>query len=135
MKLTNLSDNKTIEIPNDLYSVDELNWSAVVSNHQRTLDGTLLIEQSVRKHGKPYVLSARDDMAWVTRQMVNDLQAWANLTNAKFKLQCHQDGMNKEIKVMFDHTDDPIKASPVKGHNSPNLDDYFTIELRFVQVE
>lgn len=135
MKLTNLSDNKTIEIPNDLYSVDELNWSAVVASHQRTLDGTLLIEQSVRKHGKPYVLQARDDMAWVTRQVVNDLQAWANLTDTKFRLDYRQDGIDKTMTVMFDHTDDPIKASPVKGHNSPNLDDYFTIELRFVQVE
>lgn len=135
MKLTNLSDNKTIEIPNDLYSVDELNWSAVVSNHQRTLDGTLLIEQSVRKHGKPYVLTARDDMAWVTRHTVNTLQAWANLTDTKFELSYRQDGVDKTMTVMFDHTDDPIKASPVKEHNSPELDDYFKIELRFVQVQ
>ncbi|UZA47379.1 hypothetical protein LP100_06855 [Moraxella bovis] len=135
MKLTNLTDNRHVDLSDDLYSVDELNWSKVVSTHNRMLDGTLLIEQAVRKHGKPYVLTARDDMAWVTRAVANRLQAWASLPNTKFKLSYHQDGMDKEMTVMFDHTDDPMRATPVKGHNSPNLDDYFNIELRFVQVE
>lgn len=134
MKLINLANDDEVVLPDDLYSVDELNWSSVVANHQRTLDGTLLIEQSVRKHGKPYVLGASDDMAWVTRHMVNTLQAWANLADTKFRLEYTQDGTQKTMIVMFDHTDDPIKAVAVKGFNSPNLDDYFTVELRLVQV-
>lgn len=134
MKLTNLANDEFVMLPDDLYSVDELNWSSVVANHERTLDGTLLIEQSVRKHGKPYVLQASDDMAWVIRQTVNTLQAWANLTDTKFLLEYRQDGTQKTMTVMFDHTNDPIRAVAVKGFNSPNLDDYFNIELRLIQV-
>lgn len=135
MRLTNLSTNDSIDLPDDLYDAKELDWSNVVSTYQRAIDGTLHIHQSVRKHGQPYSLSARDDMAWLTRATVNELRTWANLPNTKFRLDYVRDGRQKSIVVMFNHENNPINAKPVKNNNSPNLDDYFIVTINLIQVQ
>ncbi len=134
MKLINEKMGQSIELPYDLYPIDDLSWSAVVSKTDYLLTGALDIQQGTKKAGKPLTLQSQDDMGVVTRQVVNELYAWANLVETAFVMEYEADGQIKKVNVMFDHTQAPIEATPVKGFNSPNLDDYFKVVLRFFTV-
>lgn len=134
MKLTNQQTKEVIELPYDLYPIDDLNWSAVVSKTEYTLTGSLDVQQGTKKAGKPITLQSNDGLGVVTRAVVNQLHAQCAIPEATFSMEYEADGTTKTIEVMFDHTDKPIEASPIKEFNSPNLDDYFNVTLRFFTV-
>lgn len=134
MRLINEKTGQTIELPYDLYPIDDLNWSAVVSKTDYTLTGALDVQQGTKKAGKPLTLQSNDDMGVITRQVVNELHQWANLTETTFIMEYEADGQTKKVSVMFDHSQTPIEATPLKEFNSPNLDDYFRVVLRFFTV-
>lgn len=133
-KLTNISTGQSILLSDELYPVDELNWSEVVANSQRTLNGSLVIQQGTRKKGKPLTLQATQDTGWLTREIVNQLMAECNKPEQYFWLEYFADDVVKKVKVVFDHTQTPIEAKPVKEFISPRLDDYFIVTLRFLEV-
>lgn len=134
MRLINEKTGQTIELPYDLYPIDDLNWSAVVSKTDYTLTGALDVQQGTKKAGKPLTLQSQDDMGVITRQVVNELHQWANLTETTFIMEYEADGQTKKVNVMFDHSQTPIEAIPLKEFNSPNLDDYFRVVIRFFTV-
>ncbi|OPH36301.1 hypothetical protein [Moraxella equi] len=134
MRLINEKTGQTIELPYDLYPIDDLNWSAVVSKTDYTLTGALDVQQGTRKAGKPLTLQSQDDMGVITRQVVNELHEWANLIETTFIMEYEADGQTKKVSVMFDHSQTPIEATPLKEFNSPNLDDYFRVVLKFFTV-
>ena len=133
-KLTNIQTGAIIELDDDMYPTDEHEWSSVVSNTKYALDGTMIVEQSVRQAGKPYTMQAPDDMAWLSRSTVNALKAERDKLGATFWLDYLADGAVKRVKVMFDTTGDAITARPVKDFISPSLDDLFIVTLRFLEI-
>lgn len=133
-KLTNIETGEIIELNDDLYPSEEHDWSAVAQSQSYTLDGTLLIEQSVRLAGKPYTMQAPDDVAWLTRSTVNALKAERDKLGATFWLDYIADGAVKRIKVIFDNSDSAITATPVKGFISPNADDYYNVSLKLLEI-
>lgn len=136
MKLTNLQTKAVIHLPYDLYPIDDLDWSDVVSSAVYTLSGAYVVQQSMKKAGKPLTLQsdAGLGLGFVVRETVNQLHKQCALIDAIFELEYVADGGRKSVNVMFDHSQTPIKAVPAKGFNSPNLDDYFAVTLRFVVV-
>lgn len=134
-KLTNTETGNIIILSDSLYPIDDLNWSAVASNQQRALDGTLIIQQGIKKYGKPLTLQSPDDMGWLTRETVNKLASERDKLSATFWLDYLADGAVKRVKVAFDTSkDNAVEAKPVKGFNSPQLDDPFLVTLRFIEV-
>lgn len=133
-KLTNIATGLVIELDDDLYPSDEHDWSSVVSSNKYALDGTLIIEQSIRKAGRPYTMQAPDDIAWLTRSTVNALKSERDKLGATFWLDYLADGELKRVKVIFDNTGDAITAKPVKQFISPSLDDPFNVTLRFLEI-
>lgn len=134
-KLTNTTTGAIIELDDELYAIDEHEWSSVVSSTKYALDGTMIVEQSVRRAGKPYTFQAPSDMGWLTRRTVNLLKAERDKLGAKFWLDYRTDGTVKRIKVIFDTTkDDAITAKPVKEFISPSLDDPFIVTLKFLEI-
>ena len=133
-KLTNIQTGAIIELDDDMYPTDEHEWSSVVSNTKYALDGTMIVEQSVRQAGKPYTMQAPDDMAWLSRSTVNALKSERDKLGATFWLDYLADGDVKRVKVMFDTTGDAITARPVKDFISPSLDDLFIVTLRFLEI-
>lgn len=134
MKITNKQTKEVIELPYDLYPIDDLNWSAVVSKTEYTLTGAFDVQQGTKKAGKPITLQSNDGLGVVTRAVVNQLHAQCAIPEATFIMEYEADGQTKKMEVMFDHTDKPIEATPLKEFNSPNLDDYFNVALRFFTV-
>ena len=133
-RLTNNQSNVSIELPYDLYPIDDLNWSPVAATGVYTLSGAYDVQQAVKLAGKPMTLQSNDGLGLITRDTVNKLHAQAAIPEATFKLEYLADGVTKIINVMFDHTSNPIEATPFKGFNSPNLNDYFAVTLKFKTI-
>ena len=134
-KLTNTITNAVIELDDELYPSDEHEWSSLVSSTKYALDGTMIVEQSIRKAGRPYTMQAPSDMGFLTRNTVNALKAERDKLGATFWLDYRADGAVKRIKVIFDTTgDDAVTAKPVKDFISPSLDDLFIVTLKFLEI-
>jgi len=133
-KLTNIKTNTVIELPYDLYPTDDLNWSPVAATGVYTLSGAYDVQQAVKLAGKPMTLQSDDGLGLITRDTVNKLHAQAAIPEATFALEYVADGVTKIVNVMFDHEANPIEATPFKGFNSPNLNDYFAVTLKFRTV-
>lgn len=133
-KLTNIETGDVIELDDELYPSDEHDWSPVASSARYALDGTLIVEQSERKAGRPYTMQAPADMGWLSRGTVNALKAERDKLGAKFWLDYLADGAIKRVAVIFDTTGDAITAKPVKEFSSPSLDDPFIVTLRFLEI-
>lgn len=133
-KITNVSTGAVIELDDEMYPSDEHDWSSVVSSTKYALDGTMIVEQSVRQAGRPYTMRAPDDMGWLPRETVNALKSERDKLGSTFWLDYLADGAVKRVKVMFDTTGDAITARPVKDFISPSLDDLFIVTLRFLEI-
>ena len=135
-RLINNQSNVSIELPYDLYPIDDLNWSPVAATGVYTLSGAYDVQQAVKLAGRPMTLQsdAGQGLGLVTRDTVNKLHEQAAIPEATFTLEYAADGVIKIVNVMFDHTSNPIEAEPFKGFNSPNLDDYFAVTLKFKTV-
>ena len=134
-KLTNTLTNAVIELDDELYPSDEHEWSSLVSSTKYALDGTMIVEQSIRKAGRPYTMQAPSDMGFLARSTVNALKAERDKLGATFWLDYRADGTVKRVKVIFDTTgDDAITASPAKEFISPSLDDLFSVTLKFLEI-
>lgn len=57
-----------IELPKDLQWSDELSWNSVEQNVVYSTTGELLIQEGVKKQGRPITLIGLDNMAWLTRE-------------------------------------------------------------------
>ena len=134
-KLTNITTGAIIELDDELYPSDEHEWSSLVSSTKYALDGTMIVEQSIRKAGKPYTMQAPSDMGFLTRSTVNALKAERDKLGATFWLDYRADGQVKRVKVIFDTTgDDAVTAKPVKEFISPSLDDLFIVTLKLLEI-
>lgn len=133
-KLTNTTTGAIIELDDELYPSDEHEWSSLVSSTKYALDGTMIVEQSIRKAGRPYTMQAPSDMGFLTRNTVNALKAERDKLGATFWLDYRADGQVKRVKVMFDTTGEAINAKPVKEFISPSLDDLFIVTLKFLEI-
>lgn len=127
---------EVIELPFDLYPVDDLNWSPVAASAVYTLSGAYDVQQSAKLAGKPLTLQsdASQGLGLVTRDIVNRLHAQAAVPEAVFEMAYDADGKQKKVSVIFDHTTTAIEARPATAFNSPNLDDYFAVTLKFKTV-
>ena len=136
MKLTNLKTNTVIELPYDLYPTDDLNWSPVAATGVYTLSGAYDVQQAVKLAGKPMTLQSDtgQGLGLITRDTVNQLHAQAAIPEATFTLEYVADGVTKIVNVMFDHASNPIEAKSAIDFNSPNLNDYFAVTLKFKTV-
>lgn len=133
-RLIRQDNDAVIEFSDDLMPQDEFNWSKVVANQRYTIDGTLIVQQAERKTGKPFTLQAPDDMAWLPRQKVELLQAWADVIGLKFWYERTANNKTVRTGVAFDHSQEPMNAKPVKEFNSPNPTDPFNVTLRLIEI-
>ena len=133
-KLTNIVTGNVIILSDSLYPDAEHDWSSVVSSTKYALDGTMIVEQSVRQAGRPYVMQAPDGHGVLSRATVNALKSESDKLGATFWLDYLADGQVKRVKVMFDTTQEAINATPIKGSTSPKLTDYYNVTLKFLEI-
>lgn len=135
MRLIRQDNGAVIDLPYDLYPVDEFNYSKVTSNQKYALDGTLIVQTAIKKAGKPITLQADEDLAHVTRATLSILLHWAEIENLKMWYERELNGQIQQTLVSFNHQSNPIEARPVKGFNSPNADDWFHVKINLIEVQ
>lgn len=133
-KLTNIVTGNVIILSDSLYPDAEHDWSAIVSSTKYALDGTMIVEQSVRQAGRPYVMQAPDGHGVLSRATVNALKSERDKLGSTFWLDYLADGAVKRVKVIFDTTQEAINATPIKGSTSPQLTDYYNVKLSFLEI-
>lgn len=140
MKLTKLGvigDLTPVELilPNDMFWVDEFKWQPAVSTKTYSLTGALIIEGGVRLAGRPISLEPKNDMAWIPRSTVLTLRSWAALFNRKLELKLEYPTDTRVFTVVFDTQLIAVEASAVKEFPQHRPDDWFSVKLRFIEVE
>lgn len=135
-KLINIDTGAVILLDDEMYPLEEHDWSAVVQSHKYALDGTLIIEQSTRQAGRPYTMQAPSDLnRALPRRAVNLLKAERDKLGATFWLDYLADGVVRRVKVAFDNSGgDAVTAKPAYGFISPQPDDPFIVTLKFIEL-
>lgn len=134
MKLKNNTTNQELTLPNDLLWTDET-WSPVTSNSTYTITGALVIEYGQKQAGRPISLqSAQSDMGWVTRATVETLQNWANIPALTLTLTFEYLTDGRQFNVIFVHDSQPVEAKPVKNFPQHDQTDWFTLQLKFLEI-
>ena len=134
MQLKNLSDGVALTLPDDLLWVDEHAWTPAVVSVSYLLTGALLVESAVRQKGRLLTLQGAADMAWVTRQTLNTLYAWA-------AQPLTPDSGRMELTLVDARTfgvgfapEQPIEAEPVLGFPAQSDADLYRITLRLIEI-
>lgn len=109
LSLTRTDTQETIEFPHDLRWIDELDWQAVAqSTPERTLSGGQIIQQGIKKSGRPITLSA--DNVWLSLAKVRKLRDWTDVPELTM-IYTHYDG--RTFDVCFCLHEQAVKAEPV----------------------
>lgn len=131
MKLTH-PNGEFVNLSHDFLWIDEFEWSDLAqAPPERTLSGSLIIQQGIKKKGRPITLKPCDgNMAWTPRQVIETLQQWAMQPETTFTLQMGE----RQFDVIFDNSQTAVSAKPVINHASQLADDDFLLELAFLTV-
>lgn len=109
-----------VEIPEDVWWIDEFDWSAVEQITDRGLTGALIVHQGVKQHGRPITLQSNVNGGWVARAVVLALQAQRAQPDARFALQL-ADG--REFLVIHDlaqsFTAEPVRPAADMTSSTP----------------
>jgi len=124
-------NNISIDLPDDLYWSDEFTWSPVGQNAERTLNGALIIEESVAIAGRPITLEGAEDMAWVSRETVLQLISLRNMTGQSFTLTLKD---AREFTVKFNQATASVDARPVLSWQQAADTDWYKLTLRLLEV-
>lgn len=134
MQLKNLTDGATLSLPDDLLWVNEHAWTPSVVSVSYLLSGALLVESAVRQKGRPITLQGAPDMAWVTRQSLNTLYAWAaqplTVESGCMVLTL----MDARTFTVGFAPEQPIEAEPVLGFPARSAADLYRITLRLIEI-
>ena len=116
----------TLTLSDDLLWSDEFEWSSLAQTEpERTLTGSYIIQQGIKRAGRPITLAPPDkQMAWHTRAVAETVQAWSELPETQFTLIMR----DVRYKVVFVS----VSASPVLGFGGTEAGDYFLLELRLL---
>lgn len=121
---------EAVELPQDLRWIDEHDWSAVAqSAPERTLSGSQIIQQGVKREGRPITLSA--DNVWLPLSTVQKLRDWTDIAELKMSYT-HYDG--RSFQVIFALHEQAIKAEPVQFSTPELADERYMATIKLITV-
>jgi len=124
-----------IELPKDLQWSDEFTWVPVVQDFQYSVTGALFLQESTKLKGRNITLIGQDNMGWLTREKILELQALKEIAGATFTLTLPDDTTTKDFRVMFFQGADALGVASVKGFDGHLNEAYFKItSIKFIEV-
>ena len=106
-------------------------YSTVVQEVKRTLGGGLVVYHQSLSAGRPVTLTATEETGWITRGMLDALQAMANVAGAVYTLNLHGFAAN----VMFRHHEAPaLSFAPLQPKSTPQAGDFYIGQLKLFTV-
>lgn len=133
MKLVRKSTSEAVTLCDGFLWSDEFDWNPIEQKQDRAVDGALIIQEGIKKSGRPITLTADKNMAWLKRHIVSKLKDWSVLQE-KFELQFNYFHDKRIFIVVFNHQDKAIEAKPVLDHPSVSDDDEYNVTLRFLEI-
>lgn len=110
---------------------DRYSYSPVTQNVNRTLGGVIRVTSLQLKKGRPITLEAIQDQGWLTRTVVDQVKALADVAGATYSLTVGPES----FIVMFRHEDGPaVEFLPLIPRGEPLDDDYFVGTLKLITV-
>ena len=103
-----------IVLPDDLEWEDEITWTPIAQLIERSVTGALFIQESEIVMGRPITLTGSDDMAWITRLIVDSLVVKRNTIGLKMDLTIGTGTKQRVFKVMFRQGENPVDVRPVR---------------------
>lgn len=133
--ITLTKDTETLTLPQDLFWLDEFEWSPVSQAVEYSTSGNLLVDIAVRQAGRSITLGGEGNSAWITRQDLQALSSWAKLPGQVFTLNLR----GEEFNVIFDHgpndqTKAIAQAAVVQFSDITSTDFYCNLVLRFLEI-
>lgn len=148
----------TIRLPKDLIWQDEFLWEPVAQVYEYSVEGNLLIQESLKKKGRHITLVGQSDMAWLDRTDMKKLIKLRNQVGKKMKLRgrpvnpdtkairtfanendekaykAAHDGYI-DLDVMFRHQDTALEYTLIKPWDQFEEDAYYIINaIRLMEV-
>ena len=120
----------TVSLPDDLDWPDEFGWSPVTQKTEHSITGSLIVDIGVRAAGRQITLRGDRGVAWTTREVAAQLQAWAAIGGAQMTLMLR--GSTRQ--VLFDHERSALEWNPVDVYSDPLPTDRGWLVLRFIEV-
>ncbi len=127
-----LTDGVTpITLPDDIFWTDEFTWSAIKQEVEPTITGALIVESATLQAGRDITLESGDNFAWLTRQQVDQLQAWKNVAGKELTLTIR--GVSRTV-IFRHHESDPLTATMVLYHSSPDAGTYYVVGIKLMEI-
>jgi hypothetical protein len=130
MSITLTHSGVTVTLPADLYWEDENSWYPVEQSVQRTITGALIVSSATRAGRSISLRSPDESSAWVTRDVVVQMQTWAGV--AGLQMQITLRGVTRT--VIFRHQDGAIEAVPIAQYSDVQPEDFYSVTLRFMEI-
>ncbi len=122
----------TITVPDDLLWINEFEWNPVEQSQERSLTGALLVQEQIKMHGRPILLTGGQNAGWVSRKTVSELQ---NLSSEPDKVMILTLSDMRQLSVIFDRSDgSPVSATQVIEEAYPADNSYYHLSLRLITV-
>ena len=133
MKLMRKTTSETIQIEDGFFWSDE-NWAVIEQNQEYAISGALIIQEGRKQAGRPITLQpANKTKGWIKLRDLNQLRQWQNLQE-QFTLQFQWPHDQRRFNVIFNHKDNALESSTIKGTPATSLDTYFNVTMRFTEV-
>lgn len=110
---------------------DRDSYSPVAMSRTQTLGMKQVVRAVAVPKGRTITLQGVQDTGWVTKAVVDQLQALADAVGATYTLNFN----GTQYTVMFKHDDPPaFSAAPLVYRNNQAQTDYYTWEVKLVTV-
>lgn len=117
----------TVDLPDQLVWTDEHAWQPVQHDVEYSITGALLVDVGVRLAGRPITLEGSAERAWISLQVLEQLQALAAQPAIPMQLVLH----GVQYAVGWDHERGAIEARPIQPWPDPLPADPYVATLRF----
>ncbi|MCF1184043.1 hypothetical protein L0E83_11440 [Marichromatium gracile] len=111
MRLTRLDSGAWVDLPDDLYWEDEHARTGVRQSITPSLGGAALVQVATLQYRALTLRPWAEDAAWVDRDRLGTLSAWAALPELAMTLERH--GHSHQVRWRYDGDGRAILAEPV----------------------
>lgn len=120
-----------VALSGSLQWTDRHSFSGVAQENKRTLGGNSVIYSKKLIAGRPVTLVATEETGWITKTMLDALEAMADTLGVVYTLDLH----GTILSVVFRHEDAPaLEFVPLQPRSIPLGGDYYAGTIKLITV-
>lgn len=124
-------DSTSVTLPEELYWSDELSWSPVGQTVEISVEGAPMVDVAAQTAGRYITLEPNGEDAWITREDLEQLTAWAAVPGLEMELTIR----SVERTVIWRHQDKPaIDCRPLIHFTDTQPGDIYIAGLKLMEI-